>query len=349
MNKVPVLILSGFLGSGKTTLLIRLLHEAGLQGLKPGVLMNELGRTDVDAGIIQSGLPGSSVEKLLDGCICCSRKGEVAESLGRLIARQPDVILIELTGVANPEEVAEALTEPFLLNRVELKGIITVLDAEWVLDYNSMFNTDRVLKHTVRRQMETADVILVNKTDLVPPSHLGRIEKAVKQQNDKAVIHFTRYSELPAAPFFFGIQPAARSITSVTKGFKVISRPGGSTASVPAHEHHPGRLDGPAASPSFGRVQTLTLTVPQGHPLTSKQVEQFLALWGGRLLRAKGYLTLSDKKLSSRLLQFAGGRLRWDLSDYHGTSYLVVIGIELQQEQIKRNWEAITGPAVTGQ
>ncbi|WP_238540533.1 hypothetical protein [Paenibacillus mucilaginosus] len=74
--------------------------------------------------------------------------------------------------------------------------------------------------------------------------------------------------------------------------FFISSRPGGSTASGPAHEHPPGRLDGPAASPSFGGVQTLTLTVPQGHPLTSKQVEQFLALWGCRLLRAKGYLTL---------------------------------------------------------
>ncbi|MBW7459833.1 GTP-binding protein, partial [Paenibacillus sepulcri] len=77
---IPVMILSGFLGSGKTTLLLRLLEEARIRGIRPGILMNELGKQDVDGNILSEQL-GVQVEKLLDGCVCCSKKEELAGSL----------------------------------------------------------------------------------------------------------------------------------------------------------------------------------------------------------------------------------------------------------------------------
>jgi G3E family GTPase len=163
--KVPVIVLSGFLGSGKTTLLLRLIEESGKRHLQPGILMNELGKHDVDGQILLNFSPELSLEKLLDGCICCSKKSEVADSLSNLLRKKPDVIFIELTGVANPEEIADCLTEPQLLNKMYLKQIITILDAENILDYNSIFSTDTNLRHTLRRQMEVADVLIINKVD----------------------------------------------------------------------------------------------------------------------------------------------------------------------------------------
>lgn len=338
MNKVPIIILSGFLGSGKTTLLLRLLHEANRRLLKPAILMNELGQSDVDSGIIHSDLPAAAVEKLLDGCICCSKKAEVAASVRRLLDRQPDLLFIELTGVANPEEVVDALTEPFLLNRIELKHIITVLDAEWVLEYNSLFNTDHALKHTLRRQMEVADTILVNKTDLVPSSRLPKIEKAVRKQNDAAVIHFTQHSEMNTEGVFSDLRPITRSTPPIAKTkFKVIS-PVRKQEQSAAHEHHHEHETKQTSANSFSRVQSVTLPIADNISITSKQVEQFLRLWGDHLLRAKGYLTISDKKNSNRLVQLAGKRINWTLTDYRGPSYLVLIGIELNKVQLERDW-----------
>lgn len=109
--KIPVIILSGFLGSGKTTLLLSLLKESKRRGLNPGVIMNELGAKDVDGYILQEST-GTSVEKLLDGCICCSRKEELPRSLTALLVRRPDIIYIELTGVADPDEIAKSLLAP---------------------------------------------------------------------------------------------------------------------------------------------------------------------------------------------------------------------------------------------
>lgn len=155
--KAPVIVLSGSLGSGKTTLLIRLIEEAKRRGLRPGVLMNELGKYDVDGHIVGDTDSGIPMEKLLDGCICCSKKGELVGCIGSLLWRIPDVIFIELTGVVNPEEIADTLTEPELIDKVTLHRIVTILDAENSLDYNSIFAFDKALVHTLRRQMEVAD------------------------------------------------------------------------------------------------------------------------------------------------------------------------------------------------
>ncbi|UUZ95497.1 hypothetical protein LJK87_14210 [Paenibacillus sp. P25] len=168
--RVPVVVLSGFLGGGKTTLLLRMVDEARARGLRPGILMNELGRLDVD-GFTVSGQDDTAIQKLLDGCICCSKKSELAGSLNRLQQQKPDVIFIELTGVANPEEIADALTEPGLLRSMQLKQIVTVLDAENVLDYNSIFSSDRQLVHTLRRQMEAPILSSsIKRISLRPPS-----------------------------------------------------------------------------------------------------------------------------------------------------------------------------------
>ncbi len=120
------------------------------------------------------------------------KKSEVAGCISRLLIQQPDLILIELTGVANPDEVSDCLTEPFfLLGKVALKQIITVLDSEHVPEYNSIFSTDKELVHTLRKQMELADLLILNKIDRLKLPYLAKIEKAVRKYNPYSPIVYS--------------------------------------------------------------------------------------------------------------------------------------------------------------
>ncbi|BBH20571.1 cobalamin biosynthesis protein [Paenibacillus baekrokdamisoli] len=338
--RIPVLVLSGFLGSGKTTLLLRLLEEIASRGLKPGILMNELGKQDVDGRILGEHSP-ASLEKLLDGCICCSKKSEMAGSLSLLLKTKPDVIIIELTGVANPEEIADALTEPGLIGQLRLKRIITLLDAEHALDYNSIFATDKQLVRTLRRQLEVADFVIVNKTDLVKPAQLQKIEKAIRKQNEHASISYTTYSSLHLAPLLEGVtkreeikEQAVQRLQMVKSISLKQKNAEGSVSSAPKHDHA-------ESDRSFSRIQTLSLSWTTSARLTREQVERFLHRWKKELLRAKGYISFPNQG-QMYLMQHAGKRTNWEPTAYTGEPYLVAIGIEFDQERFKLEWEQLT-------
>ena len=170
---IPVYILSGFLGSGKTTLLIRLLEESVRRRLVPAILMNELGREDVDGAIIQEQLR-LPVTRLLDGCVCCSKRSEVEQCLNELAARKPDLIFMELTGVAEPAQLRDMFESPgrTLPEELQLERILSVADAGSFLEYNSIFSADRQLVRLLRGQLAAADLVLINKRDLVTDSEL---------------------------------------------------------------------------------------------------------------------------------------------------------------------------------
>ncbi|WP_246067552.1 CobW family GTP-binding protein [Paenibacillus koleovorans] len=337
MNAIPVLILSGFLGSGKTTLLLRLVHEARSRGLQPAILMNELGKRDIDGHLLQQELQGMSIEKLLDGCVCCDKKSEVAGSLEQLALRSPDLIFIELTGVANPEEIVDCLTEPALLSKVRLKHIVTVLDAEWTLEYNSIFSTDRQLVDTLRGQIAVADLLLVNKMDLVPPSRLTKIEKAVRKHNETAPMHYTTQSQIDPELLLHGIaHREAVAVNNRASAFSVI-RPQQQQRQQPLHPSD--SISASAYTRSYSRLVTMTL--PVTGLLSAKSVEKFLKSIGTGLLRAKGYLRI-QQEASVQLLQMAGGRFNWQTTAYTGDHYLVLIGLELSEAQIRDMWQRLT-------
>ncbi|WP_438432625.1 CobW family GTP-binding protein [Gorillibacterium sp. sgz500922] len=334
---LPVLILSGFLGSGKTTLLLRLLEASHVRGLRPGILMNELGKRDVDSEILrENGDP--AVSRLLDGCVCCSKKSELAAGLDTLIRTKPDLLLIELTGVANPEEVADALTEPGLLGKVRIRQIVTLLDAEHLLEYNSVFSADKELVRTLRRQIEVADRIVVNKTDLVSPAVLAKIAKTVRRLNEHASLEHTVRSQLDPEPLLGGIRAGASTATVPVRrdsGF----RPEQTGRTAPAARVQAGAPEKPPHAPSFSRVQTLTLEFPYSSALPRRELERFLARLGRPLLRAKGYAVCAGEGML--LLQFAGGRAEWSRARYEGEPYLVLIGLELDEEIVRREWQRL--------
>ncbi|WP_379137176.1 CobW family GTP-binding protein [Paenibacillus sp. sgz500958] len=341
--RTPVIILSGFLGSGKTTLLLALLRESYARGLNPGVIMNELGKRDVDGYILQEHT-GTRVEKLLDGCVCCNRKEDLADSLSTLLGRRPDAIYIELTGVADPEEIVSMLEGTHLRERLELQSLMTILDAENILEYNSRLSADKQLVRTLRRQISSADLIVVNKSDLVEPETLWKIEKVVHKYNTEAEIVFTHYSQINLAPLLAGITPRENHSLSPQRApftFKGASlqkahsgRSSAAVQEVPEEQHA-----------SFSQVAAVTLTYPQpgtGLP-TKDQLEHFFVQWDESLLRAKGHVRLAGQE-AVELVQYAGQRTTWEASHYPGQPYVVFIGLNLDEVKLAAGWAALFTP-----
>ncbi|HEY0826549.1 MAG TPA: GTP-binding protein [Bacilli bacterium] len=339
MQKIPVVVLSGFLGSGKTTLLLRLLQEAHKRGLTSAVLMNELGKNDVDGHLIMNFMPELIVDKLLDGCICCSKKSEVTGCIENQLLQNPDVIFIELTGVANPEEIVDCLTEPSIRNKVYLKQIITLLDAENLLDYNSIFSSDKQLVHTLRRQIEVADLLLINKMDLITPAIAAKIEKALRKLNAQSKLLFTTQSNIEMEGIFAGLEPLLKQAPIKQSPFHVLKPEPKPGHSHHTHEaHHSGEQQ---VEMSYSRVQTLTLPMAQTYATSSSRIEKFLKTWGSQLLRAKGYLSVTNSK-GVFLMQFAAKRITWEPVDYMGEQYVVMIGIDLDTQKIHHEWAKIS-------
>ena len=183
-QRVPVTVLTGFLGSGKTTLLYRILTEN--HGKRIAVIENEFGEVGVDQELVIGA--EEEIFEMNNGCICCTVRGDLIRILGNLMKRREkfDYILVETTGMADPGPVAQTFfVDDEMQSRLKLDGIVTLVDAKHV--WLHIEDSDEV-----KEQIAFADVILLNKTDLVEASDLDKLEKRIHSMNAAAKIYRTQ-------------------------------------------------------------------------------------------------------------------------------------------------------------
>ena len=287
--RIPVTVLTGFLGSGKTTLLQQLMQRPEWQGT--AVVINELGETGLDHLLVQHVAP--HVRLLKSGCLCCSVREDLTETLSDLLTRRRagelhfDRVVVETTGLADPLPVTHTLsTHPALAGEFRLAGVVTVVDA-----FNGLATLDQHVE--ARRQVAVADTLLLSKCDLVEPPLRTQLEQRLAAINPSAAQHPVDHGALQPEQLRllehldnpFHAPPAAKAASPGAAGwlFKATSARTGSLFQRAPHAH-------------ASDIQTLCLTVDE--PFEQETFHHWLtlltALRGERLLRFKGLIHIAD-------------------------------------------------------
>lgn len=188
-TQVPVTVLTGFLGAGKTTLLNRILTEQ--HGRRYAVIVNEFGEEGIDNDLVVD--VDEEVFEMNNGCICCTVRGDLIRILSGLMKRADklDAIIVETTGLADPAPVAQTFfVDQEIADHTKLDAIVTVVDAVYLelqLDEH----------HEAEEQIAFADIVLLNKTDLVDSTIVDRVEARIKKINPYTKIRRTTSCTLP--------------------------------------------------------------------------------------------------------------------------------------------------------
>ncbi len=314
--QVPVTVLTGYLGAGKTTLLNRILSEN--HGRRFAVVINEFGELGVDNDLVVDA--DEEVFEMNNGCICCTVRGDLIRIIGGLMRRKGrfDGIIVETTGLADPAPVAQTFfVDEDVKRATRLDAIVTVVDAK---------HLPARLKDSseAQEQIAFADIIVLNKMDLVAPAEADEVERMIKAINPYAEIRRSTKSDVPLDA--------------------VIGRDAFNLARI--LEREPEFLSGEDHHEHDSEVNSVSFEVSR--PIDA---ERFNA-WISRLLQEKGQDLLRTKGI----LHYAGDRRRFAFQavhmiadgDYIGEakegdprrSKIVFIGRDLNRPQLRRGFEA---------
>jgi G3E family GTPase len=316
-TKVPVTLLTGYLGAGKTTLLNRILTDN--HGKRFAVIVNEFGEIGIDNDLVIGA--DEEIFEMNNGCICCTVRGDLIRIVSGLLKRAEgfDGVLIETTGLADPAPVIQTFfVDDDLRDRVALDSVVTMVDALHFLD-----QVDGA--HEAEEQIAFADVIVINKTDLVDPETVEKIEAKIRSLNKFARIHHAVKATVPLD------QVLDRGSFDLKRLLEV--EPGFLEEDPEDHEH-----DASIVSISLHSDQPLE---PEKF---SKWMREFIMQRGTDVLRSKGILSLKGQ---DRRYVFQGIHMVMDSdwgspwsADEARSSRLVFIGRNLDAAELEGAFKA---------
>jgi len=287
--KTPITIITGYLGSGKTSLLQ---HIIGNIKSRIAIIMNEFGELAIDSRIIKGN--NFNMTELQGGCVCCSLTGEFEAAINEIIKTvKPDAIIVETTGVAEPDALLVDIEEN--IPNVRLDSVITVVDADALVRFPA-------IGHTGRMQIEMADIIIINKIDLIDTTELDNVEKKVKDVNDKAIIFKSVKGDV-AVEHLFGIYVSKK---------------------IRRHEKH--------------RIDVNHVIFETDKLLEKEKFEEFIENLPENIYRIKGFVRFKN---GSFLFNYVAGRYSYD-NFIAGKTELVFIGSNIEKKKILAELERIS-------
>jgi G3E family GTPase len=282
-GRTPITVVTGPLGSGKTTLLR---HILATRPAKIAIVMNEFGEIAIDTKVIEG--RNVRIAELGGGCVCCSLLGEFEVAVNEIIRKiEPEIIVVETTGLAEPEALVFNIEET--LPQCRLDGVVSVVDADMFVRFSE-------LGHTTRLQIEAADILLLNKTDLVDPDQLERLEAKLRQLNATAATVRAERCRIDPEVLFGVSRPREKKI---------------------------GRL------PHRHQIEFESFAFDSHKTFSRECFERFAALLPAGVLRAKGFIRFTD---GTHLFNFVAGR--WELEALESDrTELVFIGKDVVRQK----------------
>jgi G3E family GTPase len=353
MSQIPVTVLTGYLGAGKTTLLNRILTED--HGRKYAVIINEFGESNIDNDLVVGA--DEEIFEMNNGCICCTVRGDLVRIIAGLMKRADklDGIIVETTGLANPAPVAQTFfMDDEVRAKTALDAIVTVVDARFFLERLAD-------SREAEDQVAFADVVLVNKTDLVGADELKAVEAKVRAINPYAKQHRTQNSTIALdAILDKGAFDLQRILAIEPASLKHHD-----------HDHHdPDHVHGPDCDHDHGHdhghdhhghdhhdhaaphashdvtVSSISLGIDgEIDPEKFQQwIGQVLAQSGADILRSKGILSVKDARQrfvfqAVHMIADSTWGLEWKPGDKRA-SKLVFIGRNLDREKLAAGFES---------
>jgi G3E family GTPase len=339
-EKLPVTVLTGYLGAGKTTLLNRILSEP--HGKKYAVIVNEFGEIGIDNELVVGA--DEEVFEMNNGCICCTVRGDLIRIIEGLMRRKGkfDAIIVETTGLADPAPVAQTFfVDENVGRRTKLDAVVTIADAKWLKDR---------LKDApeAKNQIAFADVILINKIDLVTPAELREVEARIRGINPYAKLHRTERSKIALD------QILGRNAFDLDRILDIEPEFLHADAHDHDHDHHHDHGDGDHHHHHGGglkhyhdeEMQSIALSTDK--PLNPDKffpwVQDLVAKDGPSILRCKGILNFKDDPdrfvFQGVHMILDGDHQRPWKDGEKRDSRIVFIGRNLPEEKIRTGFES---------
>lgn len=336
-NKIPVTVLTGYLGAGKTTLFNRILSEN--HGKKYAVIVNEFGEIGIDNDLIVGA--DEEVFEMNNGCVCCTVRGDLVRIIDGLMKRKGkfDAIILETTGLADPAPVAQTFfVDEDVREKTALDAVVTVADAKWLSDR---------LKDApeAKNQIAFADVIVLNKTDLVTKPELAEVEARIRAINPYATLHRTERAQVKLSDV---LERGAFDLDRILEIEPEFLDDGGHDHDHHHHDHHGhdhhhdhGHSHGGMKHYHDEDMQSLSLRTDKPIDPTKFMpwLQELVAKDGEKILRSKGILSFKgddDRYVFQGVhMMLEGDHQRKWKKDEARESRLVFIGRELPEQAIR--------------